>query len=146
MKKIYFAIMVGFIILGCANVFNNKFLIESNNKFLSRCGGEYFNQIVIDEKTLYRLNENKKVYVKQNNDFKVASNDLSFIGISKIIPIQTCDNGWCKIYYPCSDIEYFVRKDDIEIPTYLRIKKDTWNKEDIKKIIENDKFLGLKND
>ena len=145
MKKIYFVIAVSFIISGCVNVFNNKFLIEDNNKFLSKCGGKYFNRAIIDEKILYRLKENKKVYVSQDNDFKIASDDLS-IGISKIIPIQACDNEWCKIYYPCGDTEYFVKKDDIEIPAYLRIAKDTWNKDDIKKIIENDKFLGLKND
>lgn len=146
MKKIYFVIAVSFIISGCVNVFNNKFLIEDNNKFLSKCGGKYFNRTIIDEKILYRLKEYKKIYEKQDNYFKIASNDLAFIGIAGIVPIQTCDDTWCKIYYPCGDTEYFVKKDDIEIPAYLRIAKDTWNKDDIKKIIENDKFLGLKND
>ncbi|MDA3049386.1 hypothetical protein OFO03_04680 [Campylobacter sp. JMF_02 ED1] len=146
MNKIYFIATICFVFFGCANPFNNKFLFEYNNRFLSKCGGKYFSQITINEKTLYKLKEYKKVYIKQNSDFKIASNDLSFIGIAKIIPIQTCDDIWCKIYYPCGDTEYFVKKGDLEIPTYIRITKDTWNKDDIQKIIENDKFLGLRND
>ena len=120
MRKIYFIITISVIISGCVDRFNNKFLFEDNNRFLSKCGGEYFNQISINEKTLYRLKEYKKIYEKQDNDFKIASNDLVFIGIAGIVPIQTCDDTWCKIYYPCGDTEYFVKKDDIEKNNWIK--------------------------
>ena len=120
MNKIYFIVAICFVFFGCAYPFNNKFILNYNNKFLSKCGGKYFGQIAINEKTLYRLKEYKKIYEKQDNDFKIASNDLAFIGIAGIVPIQTCDDTWCKIYYPCGDTEYFVKKDDIEKINWIK--------------------------
>jgi len=33
---------------------------------------------------------------------------------STTVPIESCDDKWCKIYYPCGDTEYYVKKDEIE--------------------------------
>ena len=29
-------------------------------------------------------------------------------------PIQSCEGEWCKIYYPCGDTEYYVKKGEIQ--------------------------------
>ena len=33
---------------------------------------------------------------------------------STMVPIESCDDKWCKIYYPCGDTEYYVKRDEIE--------------------------------
>ena len=33
---------------------------------------------------------------------------------STTVPIESCDDKWCKIYYPCGERGYFVKKDEIE--------------------------------
>ncbi|ERJ29391.1 hypothetical protein UNSW2_2012 [Campylobacter concisus UNSW2] len=63
-----------------------------------------------------RKNTNVKIYFIQDEKYEILQENQYEINTADIIPlpIETCDDTWCKIYYPCGDTEYFVKKDDIE--------------------------------
>ncbi|MBQ3674200.1 MAG: hypothetical protein II923_01180 [Campylobacter sp.] len=98
---------------------NNKFLDWGKYGFVSRCN--YFsNKPISDEKIYISKNENYlDIYVY--TDYKFTDNFYTKIDVFShhngklpIVPIENCNDEWCKIYYPCGDTEYFVKKDDIE--------------------------------
>ena len=75
--------------------------------YVSKCG--FYAHENIDRKKLYVLKDNnKKVYVFSNNQYLMSNENVGIL-----MPIENCNDEWCKIYYPCGDTEYFVKKDDI---------------------------------
>jgi len=55
-------------------------------------------------------NKNNDYYI----DFRQLLEEDEFAYYDEIvIPIQSCEGKWCKIYYPCGQKEYFVKKDNI---------------------------------
>ena len=94
---------------------NNKFLDWGKYGFVSRCN--YFsNKPISDEKIYISKNENYlDIYVY--TDYKFTDNFYTKIDVFShhngklpIVPIENCNDEWCKIYYPCGDTEYFVKK------------------------------------
>ena len=58
---------------------------------------------------MYELrNDFLVIYILKNGDYKNVENYGKYE--FSIVPIETCNGEWCKIYYPCSDTEYFVKK------------------------------------
>ena len=105
-KKFITFISFIFIFDGCSSI-PSKFVKTDKYGYVSKCG--FFIHKNIDKKNLYVLkDDNRQIYVFSHNQY-VAYNE--YVGI--LIPIEHCNNEWCKIYYPCGDTEYFVKKDDI---------------------------------
>ena len=119
MRKIFIIICIA-IFSGCmAPNLDNKFVYSTSYGsygFASQCQKSFFGKAdFIDYEHIYSFNQyNKsKIYIFKDNKFKIT--DI-FIGrcLFCVVPIETCNGEWCKIYYPCGDTEYFVKKDDIK--------------------------------
>ena len=75
---------------GCASGVDNDFIVSTPGGYASTCE-TFFSDYPIGVEKLYEL----KLSILFN--FKNS----------------TCGDKWCKIYYPCDETEYFVKKDDI---------------------------------
>ena len=107
-KYIIFCIMVIFF-LGCNA--RNKFLILDKG-FRSQCG-IYFHEKISNEKLYVPKDEFLQIFVLKHNEYKIVDSYEKYY--FSVVPIEVCNDEWCKIYYPCGDTEYFVKKDDIEL-------------------------------
>ena len=100
---------------GCMNPIPNKFLTSNNYGFISQCAGifDFGVDYEIDDSKIYIFKENTRhiIYIKTEQNFVPTQIGA---GLAGIVPIESCNDKWCKIYYPCGQKEYFVKKDDIE--------------------------------
>ncbi|MCZ6160676.1 hypothetical protein [Campylobacter ureolyticus] len=119
MRKFLFLLTASFLLSGWIIQFNieNKFLKYNDKYYMSQCYKEcsFCEKYKINSDKIYTMNkENGSIYVLLNDGkFEKLVNTEEYIGYYQIFPIENCDDVWCKIYYPCSDIEYFVKKDEI---------------------------------
>ena len=91
---------------GCTSI-PSKFVENDDYGYVSKCG--FYIHESIDRKNLYLLkDDSRRIYIFKDNQYIISSDQYSII-----VPIETCNKEWCKIYYPCSDSKYFVKKDDI---------------------------------
>lgn len=125
--KNFFVIICVMMLVGCmAPSLDNKFVFHVGSDkigFISQCKhsflSEYFysKDDIIDRKHIYNFIEydNGKIYTFKDNQF-IMTDVHRHIGMCYfcIIPIEYCNDEWCKIYYPCGDADYFVKKDDIK--------------------------------
>ena len=70
--------------------------------FYGECGEK------IDQKIIYKFKDGiiRKIFYEDKEEFAYYD--------EIVIPIQSCEGEWCKIYYPCGERGYFVKKDEIE--------------------------------
>jgi len=126
---VIFLILVGF--QGCSAIFmslgnaylaRNFFLVGgdlSKHEFFSRCS--FVSKDAISPILLHKF-KNCDEFVGQCSKFENgfydkfgnALNDTIQDGAQTTLPVESCDKTWCKIYYPCGEMEYFVKKDEIE--------------------------------
>ena len=99
---------------GCMNPIPNKFLTSSNYGFISQCAGIFDFKVdyKIDYSKIYAFKKNvhRTIYIKTEQNFIPTQINA---GLAGLVPIESCNDKWCKIYYPCSETEYFVKKGDI---------------------------------
>lgn len=99
---------------GCMNPIPNKFLTSNNYGFVSQCAGifDFGADYEIDDSKIYAFKKNvhRTIYIKTEQNFIPTQINA---GLAGLIPIESCNDKWCKIYYPCYETEYFVKKDDI---------------------------------
>ena len=112
MKNINLLFLLIIFINGCATP--SRFVSYDNYGYVSKCG--FYSHEQLKKRKLYiRKNTNVKIYFIQDEKYEILQENQYEINTAEIIPlpIETCDDTWCKIYYPCSDTKYFVKKDDI---------------------------------
>ena len=109
--KLFFFLII--FISGCATP--SRFVSYDRYGYISKCGF-YSHEQLKKEKLYIRKNTNAKIYFMQNGKYEILQENQYEINTADIIPlpIEYCNGEWCKIYYPCGDTEYFVKKDDIE--------------------------------
>ena len=99
---------------GCMNPIPNKFLTSNNYGFISQCAGIFDFEVdyKIDDSKIYAFKKNvhRTIYIKTEQNFIPTQINA---GLAGLVPIESCNDKWCKIYYPCGQKEYFVKKDDI---------------------------------
>ena len=117
MRGLALALVVFYIAIfsGCMNPIPNKFLTSNNYGFISQCAGifDFGADYEIDDSKIYIFKENTRhiIYIKTEQNFVPTQIGA---GLAGIVPIENCNDKWCKIYYPCDERGYFVKKDDIE--------------------------------
>ena len=76
------------------------------------CSAGYY---PIGEEKLYQLKTRDgvraSIYIIRKGNFMAVK---VLDGVGGILPIESCGDEWCKIYYPCGERGYFVKKDEIE--------------------------------
>ena len=123
MRKFLFLLTASFLLSGCMTpvAVNNKFLRHTGKYHISECYKECFfcEKYKINSDKIYTMNDrkNSNIYALLDGKFVKLVNTEKYIGYFQIFPIESCDDVWCKIYYPCSDMKYFVRKDEIHKDT-----------------------------
>ena len=96
---------VALCLYGCSpTILGHKitFAKHVDGTFYGECGEK------IDQKIIYKFKDGviRKIFYEDKEEFAYYD--------EMVIPIQSCKGEWCKIYYPCGQKEYFVKKDDIE--------------------------------
>lgn len=107
MKKCIAFCVIVILFSGCNA--RNKFLILDRG-FKSQCG-IYFHKKINDKNIYGAKNEFLQIFILEDNQYKVV--DIYQKYNFSVVPIEYCNNEWCKIYYPCDNTQYFVKKDDI---------------------------------
>ncbi len=114
MRKFILFTLVALYISGCSTKI--RFVKEvSDNMYKTNCGffshDKYLNNNQIYKAKGKWLNiYNKNHWGEYTNVDVFSSYKMEKLAV---IPIESCDDIWCKIYYPCSDMKYFVKKDEI---------------------------------
>ena len=113
-----FAILSMAILGGCKKYFiYNHFITygERGDFYTSTCEMRSAGYYPIGEEKLYQLKTRDgvraSIYIIRKGNF-MAIKVLD--GVGGILPIESCGDEWCKIYYPCGERGYFVKKDEIE--------------------------------
>ncbi|MDU5326680.1 hypothetical protein [Campylobacter ureolyticus] len=123
MKKFILLTLVALCISGCN--LKNKFLKTENNNFVIDCGFFSRNEYLDDERVYKAKGKWLSIYERNYLGEYIKVDVFASYSNAKLpaVPIESCDDVWCKIYYPCEkNIEYFVKKDDI-----CNIKTDTFS-------------------
>lgn len=97
----------------CASGVDNDFIVSTPGAYASTCE-TFFSDYPISAEKLYELKSRNDlkapIYIIKDGNFTIA---YVRKGIFGVVPIESCGDKWCKIYYPCSETEYFVKKGDI---------------------------------
>ena len=96
---------VALCLYGCSpTILGHKitFAKHEDGAFYGECGEK------IDQKIIYKFKDAviRKIFYEDKEEFAYYD--------EIVIPIQSCEGKWCKIYYPCGERGYFVKKDEIE--------------------------------
>ena len=100
---------------GCKDLLlTNHFITYGNGGcYVSTCE-TFFSDYPIGVEKLYELKSRNDlkapIYIIKDGNFTIADVRKGIFGV---VPIESCGDKWCKIYYPCSETEYFVKKGDI---------------------------------
>ena len=98
---------------GCASGVDNDFIVSTPGGYASTCE-TFFSDYPIGVEKLYELKSRNglkaPIYIIKDGNFTIVNVRKGIFGV---VPIESCGDKWCKIYYPCDETEYFVKKDDI---------------------------------
>ena len=98
---------------GCASGVDNDFIVSTPGGYASTCE-TFFSDYPIGVEKLYELKSRNglkaPIYIIKDGNFTIVNVRKGIFGV---VPIESCNDKWCKIYYPCDKTEYFVKKDDI---------------------------------
>lgn len=100
---------------GCKDLLlTNHFITYGNGGgYVSTCE-TFFSDYPIGVEKLYELKSRNDlkapIYIIKDGNFTIVDVRKGIFGV---VPIESCGDKWCKIYYPCDETEYFVKKDDI---------------------------------
>ena len=107
------------LLAGCS--LNNRFFAWGT-KSESSCGFIFHDSIPHDKLYVPRnLEDFLDIYSRAKSqksgeyEYKLVETLSQYYNkTSTTVPIESCNDKWCKIYYPCGDTEYYVKKDEIE--------------------------------
>ena len=98
---------------GCASGVDNDFIVSTPGGYASTCE-TFFSDYPIGVEKLYELKSRNglkaPIYIIKDGNFTIVNVRKGIFGV---VPIESCGDKWCKIYYPCDETEYFVKKGDI---------------------------------
>ena len=100
---------------GCKDLLlTNHFITYGDGGgYVSTCE-TFFSDYPIGVEKLYELKSRNDlkapIYIIKDGNFTIVNVRKGIFGV---VPIENCNDKWCKIYYPCDETEYFVKKDDI---------------------------------
>ena len=98
---------------GCASGVDNDFIASTPGAYASTCE-TFFSDYPISVEKLYELKSRNDlkapIYIIKDGNFTIVDVRKGIFGV---VPIESCNDKWCKIYYPCGQKEYFVKKDEI---------------------------------
>jgi len=108
------------LLAGCS--LSNRFFIPGTNMSRSTCGFIFHDYIPDDKFYIPRGSEDFLDIYSRSKSQKSGEYEYKLVetlshyynGTSTMVPIESCDDKWCKIYYPCGDTEYYVKKDEIQ--------------------------------
>ncbi|WP_298704445.1 hypothetical protein [uncultured Campylobacter sp.] len=100
---------------GCKDLLlTNHFITYGNGGGYASTCETLFSDYPIGVEKLYELKSRNDlkapIYIIKDGNFTIADVRKGIFGV---VPIESCGDKWCKIYYPCSETEYFVKKGDI---------------------------------
>ena len=100
---------------GCKDLLlTNHFITYGNGGGYASTCETLFSDYPIGVEKLYELKSRNDlkapIYIIKDGNFTIADVRKGIFGV---VPIESCGDKWCKIYYPCGQKEYFVKKDDI---------------------------------
>ena len=100
---------------GCKDLLlTNHFITYGNGGGYASTCETLFSDYPIGVEKLYELKSRNDlkapIYIIKDGNFTIADVRKGIFGV---VPIESCGDKWCKIYYPCGETEYFVKKDDI---------------------------------
>ncbi|WP_297941652.1 hypothetical protein [uncultured Campylobacter sp.] len=100
---------------GCKDLLlTNHFITYGNGGGYASTCETLFSDYPIGVEKLYELKSRNDlkapIYIIKDGNFTIADVRKGIFGV---VPIESCGDKWCKIYYPCSETEYFIKKGDI---------------------------------